>query len=71
MLFDLSFEASLGLSDVDFSACAWYIIYHVRLFSNKERVFDHRSEGRARVEHHSDVVVPDPFTNACCIASSA
>ena len=67
-------EASLGLSDVDLSTRAWYLVHDVRLLLDGERVFDlseHGPESRARPKHHFDVVVParlsDPLTNACYI----
>ena len=72
MLLEPSSEASLGLSDVDLSTRAWYLVYDVRLLLNGERVFDlskHGRTSRARSKHHSDIVVParlsDPLTDAC------
>ena len=69
-------EASLGLSDVDLSTRAWYLVHDVRLLLDGERVFDlseHGPESRARPKHHFDVVVParlsDPLTNACYMSS--
>ena len=74
MLLESSSEASLGLSDVDLSTRARYLVYDIRLFLDGERVFDfsnHGPESRARSKHHSDVVVParlsDPLTNACYV----
>ena len=43
-----SSEASLGLSDVDLSTCAWYLVYDIHF--DRERVFDfskHGPESRA------------------------
>ena len=40
MLFESSFEASLGLTDVDHSTRARHFVYYVRLFLDGERVFD-------------------------------
>ena len=64
----------LGLSDVDLSTRAWYLVHDIRLLLDGERVFDlskHGPERRARSKHHSDVIVParlsDPLTNACYI----
>ena len=72
MLLEPSSEASLGLSGVDLSTRAWYLVHDVRLLLGGERVFDlseHRPESRARPKHHFDVVVParlsDPLTNTC------
>ena len=51
MLFEPSSEASLGLSDVDISTCAWHLVHNVRLLLDWERVFDfstHGLESRAR-----------------------
>ena len=74
MLLEPDSEASLGLSDVDLSTRAWYLVHDVRLLLDGERVFDlseHGPESRARPKHHFDVVVParlsDPLTNACYI----
>ena len=71
MLLEPSSKESLGLSDVDLSTRAWYLVYDVRLLLDRERVFDlskHGPESRARSKHYSDVVVParlsDPLTNA-------
>ena len=61
MLLELSSKASLGLSDVDLSTCAWYLVYDVRLLLDGERIFDFSKQGPenlARSKHHSDVVVP-------------
>ena len=38
VLLEFSSEASLGLSDVDLSTRAWYLVYDVRLFLDGERV---------------------------------
>ena len=74
MLLEPGYEASLGLSDVDLSTRAWYLVHDVRLLLDGERVFDlskHGPESRARPKHHFDVVIParlsDPLTNACYI----
>ena len=74
MLLEPGSEASLGLSDVDLSTRAWYLVHDVRLLLDGERVFDfseHGPESRARPKHHFDVVVParlsDPLANACYI----
>ena len=74
VLLEPSSETSLGLSDVDLSTHAWYLVHDVRLLLDGERVFDlseHGPESRARPEHLSDVVVPaclsDPLTNVCYI----
>ena len=74
MLLESSSEETLGLSDVDFSTYARYLVYDIRLFLDGERIFDfskHGPESRARSKHHSDVVVParlpDPLTNACYV----
>ena len=74
MLFESSFEASLGLTDIDLSIRARHFVYYVRMFFDGERVFDlgeHGPEGRARPKHHSDVIaparLPDPLTNASYI----
>ena len=78
MLLEPSSEASLGLSDVDLSIRAWYLVHDVRLLLDGERVFDlskHGPESRARSKHHFDIVVParlsDPLTNACYIHKAA
>ena len=70
MLLEPGSEASLGLSDVDLSTRAWYLVHDVRLLLDGERVFDlskHGPESRARPKHHFDVVVParlsDPLTS--------
>ena len=74
VLLEPSSETSLGLSDVDLSTRAWYLVHDVRLLLDGERVFDlseHGPESRARPKHHFDVVVParlsDPLTNICYI----
>ena len=71
MLLEPSSEASLGLSDVDLSTLACYLIYDVCLLLEGERVFDfskHRPESRARSKHHSDVAcLSNPLTNACYV----
>ena len=74
MLFESSFEATFGLTDVDLSTRARQFVYYVRLFLDGERVFDlseHEPEGRARPKHYSDVIapahLPDPLTNASYI----
>ena len=62
MLLEPGSETSLGLSDVDLSTCAWYLVYDIRLFLDEEWVFDfseYGPESRARSKHHSDVVVQD------------
>ena len=40
MLLESSFEASLGLTDVDFSTRARHFLYYVCLFLDGERIFD-------------------------------
>ena len=40
VLLEPSSESSLGLSDVDLSRRAWYLLYDVRLLLDGERVFD-------------------------------
>ena len=69
-------EASLGLSDVDLSTRAWYLVHDVRLLLDGERVFDlseHGPESRARPKHHFDVVVParlsDPLVSDSLISN--
>ena len=47
MLLEPGSEASLGLSDVDLSTRAWYLVHDVRLLLDKERVFDLRLYLRA------------------------
>ena len=71
MLLQPSSVSSLGLSDVDLSTRAWYLVYDVRLLLDGERLFElskHGPESRARCKHHPDVVVParlsDTLTNA-------
>ena len=78
MLLEPGSEASLGLSDVDLSTRAWYLVHDVCLLLDGERVFDlseHGPESRARPKHHFDVVVharlSDPLTNACYISRLA
>ena len=39
MFLEPSSEASLGLSDVDLSTRAWYLVHNVRLLLDGERVF--------------------------------
>ena len=56
MLLDSSSEAYLGVSDVDLSTRARYLVYDIRLFLDGERVFEHGPESRTR--YHSNVVVP-------------
>ena len=61
-------EASLGLSDVDLSTRAWYLVHDVRLLLDGERVFDlseHGPESRARPKHHFDVVDIIAYTRTC------
>ena len=41
-------EASIGLSDVDFSTRAWYLVHDVRLLLDGERVSEHGPESRGR-----------------------
>ena len=74
MLLEPSSEVSLGLSDVDLSTRAWYLVHDVHLLLDGERVFDvskYGPESWARSKHHFDVVVParlsDPLTNTCYI----
>ena len=45
MLLEPGSEASLGLSDVDLSTRAWYLVHDVRLLLDGERV---RPKSRAR-----------------------
>ena len=45
MLFESSFEASLGLPDVDISTRAWYVAHNVCSFLNGERIFDPSEHG--------------------------
>ena len=47
VLLESSFEASLGLFDVDLSTRAWYLVYDIRLFLDRERVFDFTRTTRA------------------------
>ena len=71
MLFETSYKAACGLSGVDLTTCAWYLVHDVRLLLDGEKVFDlseHGPESRAR-SNTTDIVapahIPDPLTNAC------
>ena len=55
VLLEPSSEASLGLSDIDLSTRAWYLVHDVRLLLDGERVFD--------LSEHGPVVGPDLNTN--------
>ena len=51
MLLEPGSEASLGLSDVDLSTRAWYLVHDVRLLLDGERVFDLSEHGpESRIE---------------------
>ena len=68
MLLEPGSEASLGLSDVDLSTRAWYLVHGVRLLLDGERVFDlseHGPESRARPKDHFDMVFRSGPTLIC------